>query len=87
MAKLIYRPFGLLLGALGGILAGTLFRQSWKRLSGKDNPPKPKENEYGWRELLLAAALQGAVIGLVKAAIDRGGARAFEGITGAWPGD
>jgi hypothetical protein len=87
MAKLIYRPFGLLLGALGGILAGTLFRQSWKRLSGKEDPPRPNENEYGWRELLLAAALQGAVIGLVKAAFDRGGARAFERITGAWPGD
>jgi hypothetical protein len=36
---------------------------------------------------LAAAALQGALFGLVKAAIDRSGARTFEKITGSWPGD
>ena len=87
MAKLIYRPFGLLLGVLGGMLAGAVFKQLWKRVSSKEDPPKPKESEYGWRELLAAAALQGALFALVKAAVDRSGARAFEKLTGSWPGD
>ena len=87
MAKLVYRPFGLLFSVLGGILAGAVFKQLWKVYSGEKDPPKPKESEYSWRELLPAALLQGAIFGLVKAAIDRGGARAFERLTGTWPGD
>ena len=87
MAKLAYRPFGMLFSVLGGLLAGTVFKQVWKRVSDKEDPPKPKQSEYGWRELLAAAALQGALFGLAKAAIDRGGARTFEKITGSWPGD
>jgi Protein of unknown function (DUF4235) len=87
MAKLVYRPFGLLFGLLGGVLASTLFKQVWKRIAHKEDAPKPKESEYGWRELLAAAALQGAVFGLIKAAVDRSGARAFEKLTGSWPGD
>ena len=87
MAKLLYRPFGLLFGVLGGLLAGTLFKQIWKRVAGKEDAPNAKESEYGWREILPAAMAQGAVFGLVKAAVDRSGARAFEKLTGSWPGD
>lgn len=87
MAKLVYRPFGLFFSVLGAVLAATLFKQIWKRVSGKEDPPKAKESEYGWREILPAAMLQGALFGLVKAAVDRSGARAFEKVTGSWPGD
>jgi Protein of unknown function (DUF4235) len=87
VAKLVYRPFGLLFSVLGGILAGVAFKQLWKVFSDEDEPPKAKESAYGWKEILPAALLQGAIFGLVKAAIDRGGARAFERLTGTWPGD
>ena len=87
MVKLFYRPFGLLFSVLGGILAGAVFKQLWKVYAGEKDPPKAKESEYGWREVLPAALLQGAIFGLVKAAMDRGGARAFERLTGTWPGD
>jgi hypothetical protein len=86
-SKLVYRPFGLLLGVLSGILAGAVFKQLWKQVSDDDDPPKAREGEYGWKEVLAAAAVQGAVFGLVKAAVDRSGARAFEKVTGSWPGD
>jgi Protein of unknown function (DUF4235) len=87
VSKLVYRPFGLVFSILAGILAGAVFKQIWKRVSGEEEAPKAKESEYGWREILAAAALQGAVFGLVKAAFDRSGARAFEKLTGSWPGD
>jgi hypothetical protein len=87
VAKLIYRPFGLVFSVLGGIVAGVVFKRLWKVYSGEQDPPKAKESEYGWKEVLPAALLQGAIFGLVKAAIDRGGARAFERLTGTWPGD
>jgi Protein of unknown function (DUF4235) len=87
VAKLIYRPFGLMFSVLGGILAGVIFKQLWKLGSGEEEPPKARESEYGWKEVLPAAMLEGALFGFVKAAIDRGGARAFEKATGTWPGD
>ena len=39
------------------------------------------------REVVLAAAIQGAIFAATKAAIDRAGARGFTKVTGAWPGD
>jgi hypothetical protein len=87
VAKLIYRPFGLLFSVLGGILAGIVFKQLWKVVADDEDPPKAKESEYGLKEILPAAMVEGAIFGLVKAALDRGGARSFEKLTGSWPGD
>ena len=39
------------------------------------------------RDILIAATIQGAIFAAVKAAVDRGGARAFQRWTGEWPGD
>ena len=71
---------------VSSMLAGALFKQVWKQVSDKEGPPTAHEREYGWKELVAGAAIQGAVFGLVKAAVDRSGARAFEKVTGSWPG-
>lgn len=85
--KLLYKPLGILFGVLGGLIGGAIFKQVWKRVAGEDDAPDALQSEYGWRQVLVAAALQGAVFGLAKAATDRAGAKAFERATGAWPGD
>jgi uncharacterized protein DUF4235 len=85
--KLLYRPLGMLLGALGGLLATAIFGQVWKVVAGEEEAPSATMRNRRWREVLLAAALQGAIFGLVKAAIDRGGAKGFHKLTGKWPGD
>lgn len=85
--KILYKPFGIVFGVLGGLIGGAIFKQIWKLVAGQDDAPKAKESEYGWGEVLPAAALQGAIFALVKAAIDRGGARGFQRLTGVWPGD
>ena len=36
---------------------------------------------------LVASAIQGAIFATVKAVVSRGGARAFQRLTGEWPGD
>ncbi|MEX1141118.1 MAG: DUF4235 domain-containing protein [Thermoleophilaceae bacterium] len=87
MVKVVYAPFGILSGMLSGLLASTIFKQVWKRVSNEDDPPTPQQGEYGWREILAAAALQGAIFAVVKAVVTRGGARGFERMTGVWPGD
>jgi len=88
-AKILYRPVGLVSSIVGGLVAGQVFKQVYKRVSRGDrkDAPTPLQSEYPLKEIVLAALLQGAIYAVVKALIDRGGARAFERWTGEWPGD
>ncbi len=86
MRKLLYKPFSLAFSVAGGVLAGMLFKQVWKLVAGKDSAPDATDEEYGWGEVLAAAALQGAIFAVVKAAVDRGGAEGIRKLTGTWPG-
>ena len=84
--KLAYKPIGLLLGAGAGALAGAVFKQVWKLVGSDSDAPHATEEDRGWGEVLAAAALQGAIFALVKAAVDRGGATGMRKLTGRWPG-
>jgi hypothetical protein len=86
MTRTLYKPLGLAFSVAGGILAGSIFKQVWKVIADEDEAPEATDEDYGRGEILFAAAVQGAVFGLVKAAIDRGGARGFQKLTGVWPG-
>jgi hypothetical protein len=86
MVKLLYKPLGLGFSIVGGLLAGALFKQVWKLLAGEEDPPKATQEDRGWREVLPAAAVQGATFGVVKAIVDRGGAKGVRRLTGTWPG-
>ncbi|MEU9146040.1 DUF4235 domain-containing protein [Streptomyces sp. NPDC048349] len=84
-AKLAYRPVGLVLGAASGLAAGQLFKQAWKILGHEGDAPDAMDEDRSWREILLAAAIQGAVFAAVKAAVDRAGATGVRRLTGTWP--
>jgi hypothetical protein len=86
MARLIYKPFGLIVGVLGGLAARALFKRVWSAAGREEDAPKPTDEGKGWGEVVLAAAAEGAVFGGVKAVIDRAGAKGFAWLTGAWPG-
>lgn len=88
-AKRLYRAAGLLSGMIGGLIASQGYRQAWKRIARNDlnEAPRALSTEYSLKEILVSAAVQGAIYALVKAIIDRGGARLFERFTGEWPGD
>lgn len=87
MIKLLYKPAGMLVSVLGGILAAAIFKRVWKLTAGEDQAPKATDARRGWREVLLAATLQGAIFALVKAAVDRGAAEGTRKLTGVWPGE
>jgi hypothetical protein len=87
MTKLLYRAAGMLASILGGIVAGAIFKKVWKVTAGEDEAPTATDAQRGWREILLAATLQGAIFGAVKAAIDRGTAEGTRKLTGVWPGE
>ena len=86
-AKLAYRPVGLIAGVLAGALSGAVFKQVWKHVSDAEDAPSALQSEYRMREVVIAAAIQGAIFAATKAAVDRAGARGFKHLTGAWPGD
>ena len=86
MIKLLYKPVSFLVSVLGGILAGAIFKQVWKLAAGEEEAPSATDIRRGYREVLIAAALQGAIFALVKAALDRGAAEAVRKLTGYWPG-
>ena len=86
-AKLAYRPVGIVASIAAGAIASAVFKQIWKRVAAEDDAPDALQSEYGIGQILLAAALQGAIFAAVKALIDRGGAKGFQRLTGSWPGD
>jgi len=86
-AKLAYRPVGLVAGVVAGAISGAVFKQIWKLVAKADDAPTALQSEYRMREVVLAAAIQGAIFAATKAAVDRAGARGFTQLTGTWPGD
>ncbi|MGY0232055.1 DUF4235 domain-containing protein [Longispora urticae] len=84
---LLYKPVGLLGSLAAGAVAGLVFKQVWRLVSGSDSAPEATDRRHGWTEVLVAAAVQGAIFGVVKAAVDRGGAKGFEKVAGTWPGE
>lgn len=85
VGKVAYKPVGMLLGIGAGIVAGAIFKRVWKLAAGDDDAPDATDEERGWGEILAAAALQGAIFAVVKAAVDRGGAAGVRRLTGRWP--
>jgi uncharacterized protein DUF4235 len=86
MAKVLYKPFGLLFSVLGGIVAGAIFKRIWGAAGNEEEAPMATDATKGWGEVVVAAAAEGAVFGGVKALIDRAGATGFAHVTGSWPG-
>lgn len=85
LGKLAYKPVGLVLGVGAGLAAGLIFKQVWKVVGRDNDAPNATDEDRGWGEILAAAALQGAIFAVVKAAVDRGGAVSVRKATGKWP--
>ena len=86
MAKLFYKPLGIILGVLAGRLASKLFKQFWELAAGEGPSPSAMDRDRAWGEIIAAAAIRGAVFSGVRAVVDRAGATSFEHVTGSWPG-
>ncbi len=84
--KLIYRPFGIILGLAAGMLSKSVFNFIWSKIDDEE-APKATIREVSWAKVLTAAAVQGIVFQTVRAAVNRGGAKGFQYLTGVWPGE
>lgn len=73
---------GFATGMVGGALAGTVFSRFWQAVSDEDEVPQPTALDRGLSEVLVVGALQGAVFGLVKAALSRMTSKGYQRFTG-----
>ncbi len=79
--KMVYELLSLASGLLGGAVAGALFTRVWSIISANE-APEPTALDHDIRDVLIAGALQGAVFGLVKAALSRLTAQSYRRFTG-----
>jgi len=82
---LIYKPFAILIGILGGIIGRKVFEAVWTNIDDEE-PPGALTEETTWPRLLMAAALEGMIFRVVRYIIERQGAVGFRYLTGVWPG-
>jgi hypothetical protein len=87
VVKVSYKAMDLITSIIGGLLVGLIFNRVWSIIERGHDAPKPTDEKRSWREILVAAGLQGVTFGLVKAAVDRGIAEGMRKLTGIWPGD
>jgi hypothetical protein len=87
VTKLLYRAVTMAVSVLSGMLASAIFKRVWKAAAGEEEAPTATDIRRGWHEVLTAAALQGAIFALVRAAVDRATAEGARKLTGVWPGD
>lgn len=85
LGKATYKSLSVVSGIIGGALAGALFSWLWRVVTNSEEEPEPTALEHGTREVLIAAALHGAVFGLVKAAVGRATAKGYRHVTGEYP--
>lgn len=84
--KLLYKPFGIVIGIVAGLLARQVFNEVWGHIDDKE-PPEATTLETTWPKLIGAAFVQGATFAVIKAVVNRSGAKGFHRLTGVWPGE
>lgn len=84
-AKAIYKPLSIASSLVGGVIAGKIFTEIWQRVNPDDEEPDPQDLSRSMREVMLAAAAQGLLVGMVRAALSRGQAKGFQALTNENP--
>ena len=84
--KAIYKPIGLTLGILSGLVPKRIFDFVWTKIDDED-PPKGTTQRAPWGKVLAAAALQGMIFKSTRVVVDRYGAVGWNHLTGSWPGE
>ena len=82
--RLLYKPFGIAAGILGARAGKQAFNAIWSRVS-EEPKPSPGEPDAGFAQVVVSAAIEGATLAAVGAAVKLVSARVFHHFIGAWP--
>lgn len=85
MTKILFLPFSVISGLLGGFVARRAFESVW-RLFDDEAVPDPRRSDVPWGKLAVGLFLQGAIFQVVRGLFDRGSRELFRRATGRWPG-
>jgi len=86
MGKLLFIPFSIAAGLVGGLAAKKLFDVLWGVID-EEEPPEPEHREVSWPKLATALALEGAIFRVARGLADRGSRLGYYRLTGSWPGE
>lgn len=86
LAKLLYKPFSLVLAAGAQRLAGNAFETAYERRHGS-GPPSATTEDATWSQVLGSATARAVTFAVVTTTVDRAGAKTFRYLVGFWPGD
>lgn len=78
--RLLYIPFGILAGIVSARIGKKTFEAIWP-----GPVPKPGEPDASFSRVVIGAAVQGATLAGVAAAVKLIFARVFHHLIGAWP--
>jgi hypothetical protein len=82
---LVFRPVGILIGILAGIIGSKIFERVWRLIDDED-APDPKYREIAIGKLAVALLIEGAIFGVLRGLADHGARHGFARLTGEWPG-
>jgi hypothetical protein len=86
MTKILFLPFSILAGLLGGLVSRKAFALAWGVIDSQQ-PPKPEDSRARLGKLAVALALEGAVFRLGRGLFDHASRSGFAHLTGRWPGE
>lgn len=84
--KILYKPFGIVAGIIGGRLARKIFESVWAHIDNRP-PPKPGTEHTDVPKAIAAVAIEAATYAATRAAVDRASLKWFQHLTGIWAGD
>ena len=84
--KFLFLPFSIIGGLIAGLISKQIFDAIWGLLDDEE-PPDSEHREISVGKMVLAAAIQGAIVRGVRKLVDHQSRRAFAGALGTWPGE
>jgi hypothetical protein len=84
--KFLFIPFSIVAGLIAGQISKKIFDGLW-RLFDDQEAPEAEHREISIVKLVLALAIEGAIFRAVRGLADHNSRKAFQRVTGSWPGE
>jgi hypothetical protein len=84
--KFLFLPFSIAAGLIAGAISKRIFDLIWSLFDDQE-APEAEHRDVSLVKLVVALAIEGAVFRAVRGLTDHQSRKAFQRVTGSWPGD